>query len=147
MKINSKKNIKIIFPIILVLILFVLVIVIFTLKKENKEEINYTTLENGVKENISEKLNENKLIDNLELKEISLTQNEGISVIKGIILNTGNERQGDYTINLKFVNENGDVISEIPAYISQVEPGKEINFYASSTVECVNAYDVIIERK
>ena len=97
-KVKSKEK-----KLILVLILITIVVVIVGLtvrnilqksseESQNNEEVvqeeqdkneNVKILEDGTRENTSEKLKEPKMIEGLELREIKLTEKENVSEITG----------------------------------------------------------------
>ena len=151
---------------ILVLILITIVVVIVGLtvrnilqksseESQNKEEVvqegqdkneNVKILEDGTRENTSEKLKEPKMIEGLELREIRLTEKENVSEITGKIKNNTEEAKGEFTVTITLKDKEGKEITKIGGIIGKVEAGEEINFKATATYDFANAYDFTIER-
>lgn len=117
-------------------------------KTEKQQEEKYVkVLEDGTKLNISEKLNKDKKIDNLEIKDIQLKYKDGVTNLLATIENTNNAKLEMEKIEITLIDENGDVIYKIPGIIEETESGKTARLNCSVTADFVNAYDFEMTRK
>lgn len=123
-------------------------------KVEEEEEIsevdletlyeNVAILEDGTKLNTSEKLQETKTCEGLELSNIQLTEKENKSKVMGQIKNTSNEDAPVREITLKFYKENGDEIITITGIVNELSAGETTNFYTEALFDFSMAYDFSI---
>lgn len=158
-----RKNKKIITTLIVIVV--VLVGVILVLEKlysnknfkenqyENKQEENSITekyveeLEDGTKLNISNKLNETKMLEGLKISNIQLTYKNGMSIIIADVENTTNGDIGLTPINLKLYDEQGNILETLDGLISEVKSGEKTQLNIGISSDYANAYDISIEKK
>ena len=153
-----KKNEKIMIAVLIVIVIIV-TIVFFVTRKENKkveenvvkeeqqQEEYVQVLDDGTKLNKSDKLNETKVFDGLEISNIQLTESNNLSVLLGTITNTSTTTKGGYSVDIKIIDEDENEIVTMAGYISELEPGESTQLNASATFDYANAYDFIIEKK
>ena len=148
---------------ILVIITAIVIIVAIARKKDSKQEIAEETntqeqttiaqeefvniLEDGTKYNTSEKLQETKKIEGIEISDMQLTQKDNVTLLLGTITNTSDTTQGVYPVAIKVMDKDGNEITTIVAYIGTLEPGKTTQLNTSKTIDCVNAYDLSITKE
>ena len=104
-------------------------------------------LEDGTKYNTSEKLQETKKIEGIEISDMQLTQKDNVTLLLGTITNTSDTTQGGYPVAIKVMDKDGNEITTIVAYIGTLEPGKTTQLNTSKTIDCVNAYDLSITKE
>lgn len=161
MKKNDKKKLTngkaIIFVILVVTIILITMIYII------KEKGNYEIIENPktnqnieefvevlddqTKLNTSEKLQETKKYEGLEIKNLQIIEKNNVTLLTGIITNVSEEKQGGYPINITIQNKEGNEIITISAYVEELEPGNTSYLSVSSTFDYANAYDLTITKK
>lgn len=157
-----KKNEKLIIG-VLVAITAVVIIVAITRNNKDKQEVATETktqeqttiaqeefvniLEDGTRLNTSEKLQETKIIEGLEISDLQLTQKDNVTLLLGTITNTSTTTQGGYPVEIKVIDKEGNEITTVSAYIGTVEPGKTTQLNTSATFDYANAYDLNIAKK
>ena len=157
----KSKELMIVLGIIIVLLVVIIVGVNMN-KEDNNNSINPSTTQNttnevkeefvkieedGTKVNISKELSKTKKVDGLEITNIRLVENNNVSRILADIKNPTNKALGDFAIDIKLLDKNGNEISLIGGYIDKVEPGKTGQLNASATVDFANAYNFEIVKK
>lgn len=142
---RKKKNKKIIVFIIIVLILIAVVVLIVNKdnkKVEDKKEDSYIEeTEDGIKVNKSSKLNEAKLVNGLLISNIQLTEKDGMTTLLADVTNKNEEKTGFKKLTIILLDENGNEISSMTAFISEIESGKTTQLNASTTSNYIKAYD------
>ena len=117
-------------------------------KETNTEEEEYVNvLEDGTRQNTSEKLKETKTIDGMEISDIQLTEKDNVTLLLGTITNTTNETRGGYPVNVQIVDEEGNEIITITGYIEELAAGESSQFSTSATFDYANAYDFNITKQ
>lgn len=160
-----KKNILIILLVIIVLIIGI----IFINKKRNIKENEQTItqeetnefnvnlidmnntenaeIKDGIKENNSQKLLAEREVQELQITDIRLKAENGISNFTATVKNnTGKDYPGGEII-IKFINKDGSPYAELEAYMPDVKNGGTNTIDASTTADIANAYDYTIEVK
>lgn len=162
---KMKKNILIILLVIIVLIIGI----IFINKKRNIKENEQTItqeetnefnvnlidmnntenaeIKDGIKENNSQKLLAEREVQGLQITDIRLKAENGISNFTATVKNnTGKDYPGGEII-IKFINKDGSPYAELEAYMPDVKNGGTNTIDASTTADIANAYDYTIEVK
>ena len=99
----------------------------------------------GVKINISEKLNANKKSSEFSISNIKLTEKDNDSLLEGVITNiSGHDILEERTIKIKYVDDNGEELGIIYAVIMPLKKGEATALITSTTSDYSNAYDFII---
>ena len=114
---------------------------------EQGKQNNVELQEDFTRTNISEKLREPRMLGDLEINNIQLEAKDNITVITADVTNRGEIVDGDYEIEIKFLDENGNTIIEILSYINEVQPGETISLSTSTQRDFANAYDMEIVKK
>lgn len=114
---------------------------------EQGKQNNVELQEDFTRKNISEKLKEPRMLGDLEINNIQLEAKDNITVITADVTNMGETVDGDYEIEIKFVDEDGNTIIEILSYINEVQPGETISLSTSTQRDFANAYDMEIVKK
>lgn len=153
MKANERKFIIVL--IIITIILGIIVIVrnskndeneiIDQEETQNQEYVNI--LEDGTKLNTSNKLQETKIIDGLEITDIQLTEKENVTVLLATVKNNTEETKGGYPVNIKILDRSGQEIIIIAGYIGEIKAGESLQLNSSATFDYANAYDFEITKK
>jgi len=168
---NKRK--LIISGIILAVLIIIVVAVVIIEKVDNKNNdsststappvqiINYRTLSDGTKLNESPKLKVSKQFEGLDITGIQITCEQPTStndttnsLVKGktemlaTLTNNTNQTLGGYDVNITFVDEKGNSISDFKVFarIIELKPGESTQLNASITENLINAYDIKIEK-
>ena len=154
MKKLEKKKILIILLIIIVLIV---VVSIFIKKYKNKEKNNnenetspeefVTMLEDGTKFNTSEELKKVKKIDDIEIKNIQLTEKDGQTVLLADVTNLSQKDTDAIGIKIIILDKEGKEIATIPGAISPLKEGETKQLNVGITEDCANAYNFRVEKE
>lgn len=113
-----------------------------TIDFNNREN---ATVNNGVKENISEKLKEDKTFSGMKITNMVLKAEGGISSFTATVENTSGSDFKSQGIVIKFVNKDGSTYTDLEGIIGDVKAGETTMIDASTTADIINAYDFSIE--
>lgn len=157
---NYKKlNIKKIVTLIVIIILIVVGMGIIFKKIDDREvknkqqqelanaQKNYVTLEDGTQVNTSTKILEDKNVGTLVISNAQITRKNDITTIIADVKNTGKKNEGKFSVNITFLEKDGDKIASIIGYIREVKPGETLELVISGSYNFVDAYDFIIVKK
>lgn len=155
----KKKEKKMIAILVAITVVVIMIAIWMTNAKEPKEEVKrqeakvesteekVEVLEDGTRFNTSNKLKETKKINGMEISNFQLTEKDNVTLLLGTVTNTSSEKQGGYPVNVKIIDEQGNEIITVGAYLGELEPGESTQFNTSATFDCVNAYDFSISQK
>ncbi len=115
-------------------------------KTEAVEESSSTVLEDGTVLNVSDKLHETKKFEGMEISNIQLTETEKETLLIATVTNTSETKQGGYPVKVKMVDEQGNEVKTIDAYIGELQPGKSMKISTSATYEIEKVHDFIITK-
>lgn len=113
---------------------------------ETKEEF-VQVLEDGTKLNNSNKLQETKKIEGMEITNIQLTEKGNVTLLLGTVTNVSDTTQGGYPVNVKIIDKTGEEIITVAGFIGQLKPGENTQLSTSATFDYANAYDFMITKK
>ena len=151
MKSNEKRMIIISSVIVVIIIIGIVLILINKPKNEQKEDTNtekyVEILQDGTKLNKSERLNKTRKLDELEIKDIQLTNKNGVSVLLATVTNLGNKDLEITEVKVRLYDENYNIMEEINGVISQTKPGESVQLNVAISEDYANAYDLTIEKK
>ena len=162
---GMKKNEKIV---ILVLVIILIAVIIFAAVRNSSSSDTEETetsstaessetelesagdysvvLEDGTKLNISEKLNEDKELDELEITDIQLTESDGVTQLLATVTNTSDEVQGGYIATLTLLDADGNALVVLSPYIEELEPDESTQLNVSAVFDYADAYDFTITK-
>lgn len=159
---KKTKTTIIIIALIMIVVIMGIIFINKRLKSKNNEQINIqeenefnvslidmnntenADIKDGIKENNSQKLLENKEIQGLQIADIRLKAENGISNFTATVKNnTGKDYEGA-EITIKFINKDGSFYAELQAYMPDIKNGETNTINASTTADIVNAYDYTI---
>ena len=154
MKKSSKMSI-----ILLVLILVIIGVVVIRPKQTkdkneiegtetnvNIEENNVKILENGAKLNTSSKLNEDKNIGQVAIKNIQVMYKDGVTNLLATIENNEDKDLPETKVTITFIDELGNEIYKMQGLIEPTKVGETCELNCSITADFSNAYDIKIEK-
>lgn len=148
---SNEKNFILVLIIISVIIIAIIAIVTGNKNKKeenaNNEEKYVEVLQDGTKLNKSNKLQETKTIDGMEVTDFQLTSNGNVTTLLGTITNKSNDIKGDYPVAIKILDDKGNEIITVGGYIGELQPGKSMQLNCSATFDYANAYDFEITKK
>lgn len=105
------------------------------------ENIKY---ENGIKINVSEKINKDIIVGDYSFKNISLkSDSNGTSFSTNITYISKKETSEKY-ININFYDNNNKFVSTLSGYIPKLELGQSVDVVYKSISDLANAYDMEI---
>lgn len=160
---NSRKYIVIIIAIILIIAIGAILINIKNKNSNNKneqsntqDETNTTSLidmnntenaeiKENIKENNSKKLLEDKQYEKLQITDIRLKAENGMSNFTATVKNNTGKDYAGGLIKIKFINKDGSSYAELGAYMPDIKNGGTNTIDASTTADIANAYDFTIE--
>ena len=160
---KNKINKKIIYALLLIIIivLSVLLIVYVNTRLNKKEEIieekpyyglidmenkENVKIENNVKENISDKLLQEKKFEEMTVKEIQLIAKDATTNFTATIENTSQKDYEESQIEIVFLKEDGSEYGVLPTYLASLKIGETTQINASTTSDLTNAYDFMIRK-
>ena len=125
--------------------------------KKTKEELNQNQsssqesyveeIEDGIKINKSTKLNEAKEIDGLQISNIQLTTEGGMTTLLADVTNNSGAKTPVKQIEITLVREDGSEIAKITGIINELEVGATTQLNISTTSDYIEAYDFLVSVK
>lgn len=141
---------------ILILITAILIVVNIIVKNRNSEENLGATSgntdlvqisEDGTKTSISSEIAKKKQLDNLEVTDTKIVERNGLAtMIANVTNNTGSEVK-EFPVKIKLLNQKGEVIQEIGAYVGTIQQGETRQISASANIDISEINDFTISRK
>lgn len=96
----------------------------------------------GKKTNTSIKLSENKEFKGLKISNITLTEENGETMLIGEVENISEENMKEFmTIDVKFVDKDGNELGTLTGIIKPLQAGEKTELNSSITTDLANAYD------
>ena len=114
------------------------------IQNQVKEEF-VEVLDNGIKQNISTKLKETKVIDGLEISNIDFFMSNYQTIFRADITNKSGKDTKARGINIIMLNKDGSVYTTIPGVINDLKNGEKTKFETAMTLDYANAYDFRVE--
>ena len=154
-KMKKKQSKKLLWVLTIVFLIIVCVTVIFVkifTKNDNNKNLagnndNFSKIiSDGTRINISEKLNENKKIDDLDITDIELKSDGQVTQLTAIINNNTGKTKGDYPAKVIFIDSNNNEIAEMGIYIKKLQPGESTILNGKITFDYTNAYNFNIQK-
>lgn len=102
--------------------------------------------EDGTKINTSEELKKEKKVEGLQLTNITLREQNGISSLTAEVKNNTGDNMAEFKVKLTILDKNGGIIRQIVGSIPAVENGQTGIMNAQVTEDISNAYDFRIEK-
>ncbi len=103
-------------------------------------------LEDGSKENTSEKLKKDRKFDGLDITNIQLTEKAGITQLTAIIANHSKKVKEECTATITLIDYNGNELTQMKIYVKELQPSESTRLNAKATLDYVNAYDFTIKK-
>ena len=163
---NKKVNFKIIAIVIAIFIIIILGAILYKNKTKTKQEQNEnqqeTTeqeriglidmnntenakIENGIKQNTSENILKDRNLNGIEITEIQLNAQEGISHFTATVKNNTSKDFAGGVAKITFTNKDGSTYAELEVYIPEMKTEATNSIDASTTADIANAYNFSIE--
>lgn len=163
---NKKVNFKIIAIVISIFIIIILGVILYKNKTKTKQEQNEnqqeTTeqeriglidmnntenakIENGIKQNTSENILKDRNLNGIEITEIQLNAQEGISHFTATVKNKTSKDFAGGVAKITFTNKDGNTYAELEVYIPEMKTEATNSIDASTTADIANAYNFSIE--
>lgn len=163
---NKKVNFKIIAIVISIFIIIILGVILYKNKIKTKQEQNEnqqeTTeqeriglidmnntenakIENGIKQNTSQNILKDRNLNGIEITEIQLNAQEGISHFTATVKNNTSKDFAGGVAKITFTNKDGNTYAELEVYIPEMKTEATNSIDASTTADIANAYNFSIE--
>ena len=113
--------------------------------EENVKEEMVMIQEDGSKIAISDKLQEKKRIEDIEINNISIREEGGLAKITASTTNVGKEETQEMPIKILLKDKDENIITEVGAYIGKMKKGDQREIMASANVTIDEVYDVEIK--
>lgn len=115
--------------------------------EEIKPNGEFVKVENGLRTNTSERFSKPREIEGLEINNIRLTENGDVTILLADVKNKTEEVGGDFGVDIKILDKEGNEIMSLAGYIDKVNPGETVQLNASATSDFANAYDFDITKQ
>lgn len=163
---RKKKNVRLIW-IILIIIVAVGVIVTINLSNNKKDakpaqqqsqvengqqeeakpvEKYVQVLEDGTKLNISEKIKQTKKVGDLEISNIQITYQNGVTNILATVTNTSSKKSELQNVSIVLSDDEGNTIYTLRGVLEETEPNGTSQLNTSITADFANSYDFTISK-
>ena len=108
--------------------------------KAEKEEYVHI-MEDGSKLNVSEEMQKDKKVNNLEITNVQLKETEGITTLLADVENKGKEDREEKAVTVEILDKEGNIITAIEGPIDEIKAGEKIKLNFSVTGDISNAYN------
>ena len=153
---KSKKNLIIVVSLIVIIVVCILIFLFYKASKNKTNVKNVTNdidmtntenvkLENDKKINISDKMKEEVLYEELSINMEELSSDANETKIKLKVKNLSDEMYIGKEINIVFYTESGNEYGSINSYISDLEPNEEKEVEVTTTLDVANAYSFSVK--
>ena len=140
-----KRNLIIVSVIIIIILIIIVVVYNGSNHSEVKENINNeidnTRIINGIKENISENLNQTKNVENLEITDIKLSREEETTKFLAIVHNNTETKFDGSNAIVSLINNDGKTYYELSIYIPEINSNDTGEINAALPEDITDAYD------
>ncbi len=114
---------------------------------EKTEENGNTQIANQEDEYKIEKLKGIKMIEGMRISNINIEYQYGLTKITGDVENTTNSNQGGFVMSVNLINNQGEKIATLPAYIPEIKPGEKTQMKTSDIKDLTGTYDILVSRQ
>lgn len=153
-----KKNTRILIVAVALILIIAIVLVIGNKQKRNEKDLakrveesivedNVRSLEDGTKLNTSKELEKTKKIDGLEITNIQLKENGGITTLIADVKNPTKQDKEKVKIKVETLDETGKTIVTLRGKIEPIKAGETTKLNMAVTVDVANAYDFKITKE
>lgn len=143
---------------IVILVVLAIIMVVGNKKEKNEENLsrreeknivqeNVKELENGTKVNTSEELAKNKTLEGLEITNMQLKENGGISKLVADVKNPTQQDKESMKVKVEILDETGKTVVTLKGKIDPVKAGKTVKLNMAVTADVVNAHDFRITKE
>ena len=139
---------------ILTLITIIMLIVKIRLGKKENNSVEEQTApqaeyvqqgENGTKQSTSSKLQETKKFGDFEMTNIQIIEKNGFATLTASVKNTSSATKNEFPFTIKLLNENGEVLQNLGAYLGETQAGETRGINASINMDISQIYDISVE--
>ena len=102
----------------------------------------------NIKQNISNKLLEEKTYFDLKISDIKLESNNttGVTTFMAVIENLGSSTHAEENVRIILLKEDGSELATIDGIIGEIKSGEKIELASYTGTDIANAYDFKIEK-
>lgn len=102
-------------------------------------------IENGVKENTSENIAQDRKLESLSITNIKLIAQGGVTAFTATVKNDSTKDFAGGIVKITFTNKDGSNYAELEAAIPEIVAGGTNAINAGTTADIANAYDFTME--
>lgn len=102
-------------------------------------------IEDGIKKNTSENILRDRKIEGIEITNINLEGQGGISDFTATVKNNTSKNFEGGVAKITFTNKDGSTYAELEVFIPEIKIGGENTINAGITADIINAYDFSIK--
>ena len=115
--------------------------------QSSSQESYVEEIEEGIKINKSTKLNEVKEVEGLQISNIQLTTEGGMTTLLADVKNNSGAKTEVKQVEITLIREDGSEIAKITGIINELEVGATTQLNISTTYDYVEAYDFLVSVK
>ena len=154
MKKSEEKNKKTII-ILLIVVIAIIAIVIYIQSRNNSADENLNQgndqqsyveeIEDGIKINKSTKLNETKEVQGLQVTNIQLTLDSGMTTLLADVTNNSGEETDVKNLEITLLREDGSEIATVSGILKELAEGETTQLNITTTSNYIDAYDFSVK--
>ena len=162
---KKNKDLYIVIGVIIVAVVIIAILAVIRNNKQNNEQnivntnLSANTAQNGTNEefvqtlsdgsklNTSTALSATKSVDGLEVSNIQLKAENGITTLLADVKNTTNSDISEKMITITFVDKDGNKITDLSGIVQPLKAGESTQLNTSVTSDISNAYDFKVSAK
>lgn len=112
---------------------------------ENQQNEPYTEkLSDGTRQNTSNRLQQKKIVEGLEISNIRMSEKNNVTIIFADVTNNSSESIGNFGVRILVKDDKGNTIDQTGGVIQLVKPGETVELNASTAADFANCYDIEI---
>lgn len=115
-------------------------------EEEKPVEKYVQVLEDGTKLNISEKIKQTKKVGDLEISNIQITYQNGVTNILATVTNTSSKKSELQNVSIVLSDDEGNTIYTLRGVLEETEPNGTSQLNTSITADFANSYDFTISK-
>ncbi len=162
---KKNKDLVIVIGVIIVAVIIIAILAAIRNNKANNDQNNVNTnpatsnsqtgtneeftqtLSDGSKLNTSTALSATKSVDGLQVSNIQLKTENGITTLLADVENTTSSDTPEKMITITFVDKDGNKITDLSALVQALKAGESTQLNTSVTSDVSNAYDFTVSTK
>ena len=142
-----------------VLVIAIVLIVVFVTRPKEEEVVPQETptygeeksgeyeveLSDGTKMNVSEELKKAKTYNGVEISNVTLTEKDGVTILRGDVTNKGEATHERERVKITLIGANDEAVVEMTGTIVELQPGETKTLDVRITGKLTDVKDYTIE--